>query len=200
MSDKQKAYTRLVSHILACRKCAISAGTWPIPGKGNLDATLMLIGMEPGDKEEKEGEPFVGATGRYLRQCFEHLDYPWKDIYRTNMVRCRPRDGIKGRNANDEEHLACAPWVIEEVKLVDPDVIILMGTGTVDLAWPGAQVTSVNAQVRAVEFAGRVRVFVGSIHGAAVLRQRKWAPLLMKALRTAVEIARTAEQIGEEHE
>lgn len=181
---------KLHKNILACRNCPLSATTFPIHGCGNPDASLMFIGMEPGDQEEVDGRPFVGPSGRYLEQAVKmnrrSLDL---DFYRTNVVRCRPRDlDGKARNANWGEVAACRQWTEAEIRTVDPDVIVLTGFTALPLAFPGVEPARANGLVRAADLFGRTRLCVGLYHPAAILRQRGLAQAFARALRTALDL------------
>lgn len=112
------------------------------------------------------------------------------EVYRTNTVRCRPRDERgKGRNSTDVEVAACSNWTEAEIRLVDPDVVLLFGKA-VALAFPSMTPTEANGKVRAFNYAGRVRQFVGCVHPASVLYSRgKMASTFFTGLRTAVELS-----------
>ncbi len=174
----------------AYRRCLLASRTAPIYGTGNPDASLMLIGMEPGDQEEVDGHPFVGPSGKYLEQALKMHRRSFSEFYRTNVVRCRPRDsdGTK-RNATWGEVAACMQWTEAEIIHVDPDVIVLMGYTALPLAFSGLDPAQANGLVRAVDLFGRVRLVVGAYHPAAVLRNRGYAQAFGKAIRTALELA-----------
>ena len=173
----------------ACHGCPLSASTYPVPGHGDPHSKLMIIGMEPGDNEEKRGIPFIGPAGKYLDSILKLYRHDLEFFYRTNVVRCRPRtpEG-KGRNATWPEVHACAPNTEAEIRAVDPDVIVLMGFTALPLAFPGLDPGKANGLVRAFDLFGRVRVCVGCYHPAAVLRQRGLAQPFAKAIRTALDI------------
>lgn len=185
-----KLWHEFVNGVLNCQRCPLSKRTRPVPGYGNRRSRLLLLGMEPGDMEERDGKPFVGPSGRLLADLFRFWGLPLDSLYRTNTVRCRPRDYDTGekRNCNEIELAACADWTEQEIGLVDPDVIILFGRTAIPVAFPGERPSVVAGRVRAMEYAGRSRVFVASYHPAAILHQRGLLPVLNKSVRTAVEI------------
>lgn len=90
----------------------------------------MLIGEAPGASEDVMGEPFVGRSGKLLdRLCLEVGINPSTDVYICNAVKCRPP---KNRRPSKEELLTSLPWLIQQIKLVDPFVIILSGSTAVE--------------------------------------------------------------------
>ncbi len=182
--------TEVHNQISTCRLCPLASRTFPVHGYGNPSANLMFIGMEPGDQEEKEGRPFIGRSGKYLREALRlqgrDLD---RDCYRTNVVCCRPKDedGTK-RNANWSEVAACKDWTLAEIEAIDPSVIVLTGFTSLPLAFAGIDPGPANGLVRAIDLAGRRRLVVGLYHPAAILRNRGLAQAFARALKTAVEL------------
>ena len=175
--------------IAACHLCPLGASTYPVPGWGNPHSRLMFVGMEPGNEEEVKGIPFVGRSGKYLDTVLRLYRHDLEDFYRTNVVRCRPRNPNKSpRNASWTEVHACASHTEAEIRAVDPDVIVLMGFTALPLAFPGLDPGKANGLVRAFDLFGRVRVCVGCYHPAAVLRQRGLAQPFAQAIRTALEV------------
>ncbi len=175
--------------IADCTACPLSKQTCPIAGAGSERARLMFIGMEPGDHEELLGLPFVGPSGKYLESVLRIYGHSLSEFYRTNVVRCRPRHpNGRGRNATQAEVVACSPWTEKEIVGVDPDVIVLMGFTALPIAFPGMSAGEANGTVRALNVCGRVRVFVGCYHPAAILRQRSLTPKFAAAIRTALEL------------
>jgi uracil-DNA glycosylase family 4 len=93
-------------------------------GVGNPDADLVFIGESPGRNEDEQGEPFVGLAGQLLNTMLCGIDIARKDVYITNVVKHRPPEN---RDPLPDELEACAPWLAEEVELVDPTLIVTLG-------------------------------------------------------------------------
>ncbi|KAK2949446.1 putative Type-4 uracil-DNA glycosylase [Blattamonas nauphoetae] len=93
-------------------------------GRGNADARLMIIGESPGAEEDRQGQPFVGASGRVLKDLLKLVDLDEGDIYICNVIKYRPP---QNRDAHAPEIKAHAPYLIDQVKIVEPDVIVTMG-------------------------------------------------------------------------
>lgn len=93
-------------------------------GEGNLDAQLMIIGEAPGEDEDLSGRPFVGRAGQLLDKILETVDIYRDEIYITNMVKFRPPGN---RNPRPEEIAASEPVLIEQIRLIRPQIIATLG-------------------------------------------------------------------------
>ncbi|ELK46670.1 MULTISPECIES: uracil-DNA glycosylase [unclassified Halobacillus] len=107
-----------------------------VPGKGNRNAEIMLVGEAPGEKEAVEGVPFIGRAGKELDKQLEYLGLERDDLYITSVVRSRPYKWVdsnkKGkrkanRKPNKKEIEAHAPLLDYQVEQVDPDIILVLG-------------------------------------------------------------------------
>ena len=100
-------YDLLVTRIATCTKCGLADGrTQSVPGDGALDSDIFFIGEGPGFHEDRQGLPFVGPAGNLLNEMLASIGLARKDVYVTNMVKCRPpnnRDPFPGR-----DQLMCA--------------------------------------------------------------------------------------------
>ena len=96
-----------------------------VVGEGNPYANLMLIGEAPGEKEEKTGKPFVGRSGKLLKDLLYEAGINHQtDTYICNIVKCRPPNN---RKPTKKEIYECLPWLLQQIKLIDPPLIILVG-------------------------------------------------------------------------
>ena len=112
--------------IKKCNKCKLCAGRKNIVfGTGNKNAKIMFIGEAPGAEEDIQGEPFVGKAGQLMNKAFEALDIKREDIYFTNIVKCRPP---QNRNPEQDEANACMDYLRNQVLLVKPKIIVLLGS------------------------------------------------------------------------
>lgn len=109
-----------------CRRCGLAEGRQQVVvARGNPEARLMLIGEAPGAQEDAEGLPFVGRSGRLLDQLLAAagLDAA-ADVYICNGVKCRPPHNRKPTAA---EMAACRPWLEQQIAVVDPPLVVLLG-------------------------------------------------------------------------
>lgn len=100
-------------------------------GEGNPRARLMFIGEGPGKDEDASGRPFVGRAGQLLTRIIENgLKLKRSDVYIANVVKCRPTvDGLgkRDRPPSPEEVASCAPYLVQQIELVAPEVIVTLG-------------------------------------------------------------------------
>ena len=99
-------------------------------GRGNRKAKLLIIGEGPGKNEDETGLPFVGRAGKLLDQILESVDIDSnEDSYISNIVKCRPPEN---RKPSIEEMEACEPWLKEQIRLINPKIILLVGATAVE--------------------------------------------------------------------
>ena len=109
-----------------CRKCKLCQNrTNVVFGTGNKQADLMFIGEGPGADEDKQGIPFVGKAGKLMNMAFEAIVLKREDVYIANIVKCRPPGN---RNPEDDEAIACLNSLRNQVILVKPKIVVLLGS------------------------------------------------------------------------
>ncbi len=121
-----KTWEELEESIINCQKCKLGKTRQHIVfGTGNKEARLMFIGEGPGADEDRLGEPFVGRAGKLMDLAFETLGIDRKEVYIANVVKCRPP---ANRNPEEDEAIACLDYLRNQVILVQPEVIVLLGS------------------------------------------------------------------------
>lgn len=123
---------RMAAAVQECRGCELwEDATQAVLSTGGSGARLMLVGEQPGDREDKEGEPFVGPAGRVLTEALEKAGLDRAEVYLTNAVkhfRHEQRGKRRIHRAPELRHLvACRPWLEAELEVVDPDVVVCLG-------------------------------------------------------------------------
>lgn len=109
-----------------CQKCKLcTARKTVVFGTGNKNADLMFIGEGPGADEDTQGIPFVGKAGKLMNMAFEAIGLKREDVYIANVVKCRPP---ANRNPQDDEANACLDYLRNQVILVKPKIIVLLGS------------------------------------------------------------------------
>mgnify|MGYP005758564451 FL=1 len=109
-----------------CTKCKLCKNRNNVVfGTGNKNATLMFIGEGPGADEDIQGIPFVGKAGKLMNLAFEAIGLKREDVYIANIVKCRPPSN---RNPEDDEATACLDYLRNQVILVKPKIIVLLGS------------------------------------------------------------------------
>lgn len=124
--DVDKQWRDLELIITHCRDCPLhEKRTHAVPGEGNRQAKLMFIGEGPGREEDEQGRPFVGAAGRLLDKMIAAIGLCREDVYIANIVKCRPP---QNRVPRDEEAEACLKYLRRQVYLIQPRIIVLLGS------------------------------------------------------------------------
>lgn len=119
-------WEELEKSIIDCKKCKLCTGRTNIVfGTGNKKADLMFIGEGPGADEDREGEPFVGKAGKLMNMAFNGIGINREEVYIANIVKCRPPSN---RNPEEDEANACIDYLRNQVMLVKPKVIVLLGS------------------------------------------------------------------------
>lgn len=118
-------WEELENSIKDCNKCKLCNGRKNIVfGVGNKEADLMFIGEGPGGDEDEQGIPFVGKAGQLMNRAFEGLGIHREEVYIANIVKCRPPNN---RDPENDEVLACLNYLRNQVILVKPKVVVLLG-------------------------------------------------------------------------
>jgi DNA polymerase len=158
------ALAALHHRIEACTACPLHATrTRAVPGDGPVTARIMAIGEAPGENEDRTGRPFVGAAGQLLTRLLQSIGLDRQDIYIGNVLKCRPPGN---RDPEPAEVSACAHFLDEQVALIRPDVILLLGRHAVGRLLPGMPgISRIHGQrVRRGD-----RLYVPLFHPAAAL-------------------------------
>ncbi len=118
-------WQQLYEENLQCRKCSLcESRTNLVFGVGNPEARVMLIGEGPGQQEDIQGIPFVGAAGQLLDDMLSIIDLDRTQVYIANIVKCRPP---ANRDPLAAEQDACIGWLRRQVKLIKPSIIVCLG-------------------------------------------------------------------------
>jgi uracil-DNA glycosylase len=116
-------------HCNRCQRCELGATrTNAVIGRGNPSANLMIIGEGPGQNEDETGLPFVGKSGQLLDKILASVELTEADVFIANIVKCRPPGN---RAPTDAEMNTCRPYLMEQIRMVDPKVILLSGASSV---------------------------------------------------------------------
>jgi len=112
-------------HVKTCQKCGLhTTRNHTVFGAGNANARLVFVGEGPGAEEDRQGIPFVGRAGQLLTKMIAAMGLTRDDVYITNIVKCRPPNN---RDPASEEIVACSPYLMEQLRIIDPEVIVALG-------------------------------------------------------------------------
>ena len=161
-------WEELEESIQNCQKCRLCENRKNIVfGEGNKNADIMLIGEGPGADEDIQGIPFVGKAGKLMNSAFEALEINRDDVYIANVVKCRPPNN---RNPEKDEETACLDYLRNQVILVKPKIIVLLGNVALK-AILGNEYSITSARGKWVEKKGIL--YMPTFHPAALLRDEK---------------------------
>jgi uracil-DNA glycosylase len=159
--------------VQGCRACDLWEGaTQAVMGEGARHAPLMLVGEQPGDREDLEGHPFVGPAGKVLDRGLEQAGIPTGEVYITNVVkhfRYKSRGKRRIHQKPDRWHVsACLPWLEAEIAMVHPEALVCLGaTAAQALLGPHVRIGRDRGQPMASDLAELVTL---TAHPSSILR------------------------------
>lgn len=180
-----------------CHACDLwKRGTQTVFGEGKSHARVMLVGEQPGHKEDLQGRPFVGPAGALLDKALEEAGIDRRDTYVTNAVKhfkWEPRGKRRiHKKPNSLEIAACRPWLDAEIELINPQVIVCLGaTAAQALLGRSFRVTQQRGQV--LPFHGAAHI-VATVHPSSILRapddesRRREYELFVKDLKAVTNV------------
>jgi DNA polymerase len=187
--SKVEELRRISEEIEACSKCPLHlTRRRAVPGEGNPNAEVMLIGEAPGEVEDETGRPFVGAAGKLLNSLLQDIGVDRSSLYITNVVKCRPPNN---RDPTDEEINACKPYLIRQIAVVRPRRIVTLGRHStrVILGLGGlrvSEISRVRGRVFKVAIAGVEVEVYPTYHPAAALYNPSLRGVLKEDLAKAI--------------
>lgn len=159
----------VAAHAAACKRCPLSStATNCVPGEGSAQAQLVCVGEAPGEQEDLSGRPFVGRAGQLLTKILAAIDLKREDVFICNVLKHRPPGN---RNPAPDEVTACSPYLIRQIELIRPKVILAFGTF--------AAQTLLETKLSIGKLRGTVHRYHGvplivTYHPAALLRNPAW--------------------------
>jgi uracil-DNA glycosylase family protein len=171
----RKSLTSLRDAARGCRGCPLySAATQTVFGEGPVSARVMLVGEQPGNDEDLSGRPFVGPAGRVLDKALGLAGMKREEVYVTNVVK-HFYWVLRGKRRLHKKPVrryvdACEPWLDEEAKLIEPEVLVCMGaTAAQAILGPSARVSEDTQRVTATKWCEKT---IATIHPSSILRQQ----------------------------
>lgn len=148
-----------------CERCPLARGRGrAVPGEGPADARIMFIGEGPGVQEDRQGRPFVGPAGQFLNELLASIGLDRTKVYITNVVKSRPP---ANRDPQPDEIAACAPWLEQQIALIQPKIIVTLGRFSMARYFPGQTISRIHGTYKRV---GDQLIFA-MYHPAAALHQ-----------------------------
>lgn len=188
MCSKQQNLDDLRAQVAACRKCPLADGrTNTVFGTGSPNARVLIVGEAPGKNEDLQGQPFVGAAGKYLNQLLELAGLAREDVFIANVLKCRPPGN---RDPKAEEIQLCSEYLRDQTRIVDPEFIVTLGNfATKFILRTDVGITQLHG---VLQKAGRFNVFP-VFHPAAALYDPKKRTALAQDFQTLGSLLGTAQ-------
>lgn len=137
-----------------------------VMGDGSVDSDIVFIGEAPGKNEDLSGLPFVGAAGKFLNDMLSQAGLERKDVYITNIVKYRPPNN---RDPLPDEKAAFWPYLLKQLQIINPKVIITLGRHSMEYFLPGLKIGEIHGQPQTVQVGGQRLVIMPLYHPAAAL-------------------------------
>jgi DNA polymerase len=190
-TEKRRSLAMVAKQVAACNACGLCRGrTNAVPGEGNADADIMLIGEGPGFYEDQQGRPFVGASGKFLDELLRGIGLDRTRVFITNVVKCRPPNN---RDPQPDEIEACRGYLDEQISVIDPKVIVTLGRHSMQRYFPGESIGRVHGQPRRKDD----QIVVPMYHPAAALHQGSLRKVIEADFRKLPDfLARTLERLA----
>lgn len=168
--DAAENLIALREEIAVCTRCELHRGaTNSVPGEGNPNARILLIGEAPGFHEDTQGKPFVGNSGKYLTELLAKAGLSREDVFITNVVKHRPPGN---RDPLPDEMLACSHFLEKQIEILNPDVIVTLGRFSLAKYFPGQRISQIHGQPKEING----RYVVPMYHPAAALHNGSLRP------------------------
>jgi uracil-DNA glycosylase family 4 len=169
--ERRAALDTIAAEVSVCTKCRLAAGrTRAVPGEGHPDTEVVFVGEGPGQNEDVQGRPFVGAAGGFLNELIGSIGWRRDEVFITNVVKCRPPGN---RDPEPDEMAACAPYLKRQLEVLDPALVVTLGRFSLQTFMPGARIGQVHGTVRPAdrEAGAPGAMAFAMYHPAAAFRQ-----------------------------
>ncbi len=168
-TSASRELTLLFERAKGCRQCQIAESRQNfVFGEGNAQAELLVIGEAPGAEEDASGRPFVGRSGQLLDKILQAAGFSRQEVYICNILKCRPPGN---RNPLQGEIESCLPWLLGQLQIVKPKVILILGKVAANTIFGNK--LSLGAMRGKVTRWKEVDCFI-TYHPAALLRNPEW--------------------------
>jgi len=188
MADSTDSLKQVAAEVMACDKCKLhTTRKKAVPGEGPVEAKIMFIGEGPGFHENEQGRPFVGAAGNFLSELLASIGLKREEVFITNVVKCRPP---QNRDPQPDELTACNDYLERQIELINPKAIVTLGRYSMEKFFPGAKISSIHGQAKAING----RLVVAMFHPAAALHQPQYRSQIEQDFKKLPELIAKSEK------
>ena len=154
--------------MVRCTRCDLALSRKQVvPGAGDAQAGILFVGEAPGRSEDQRGVPFVGASGKLLDEMLHVAGIDRGEVFIANVVRCRPP---QNRNPRVGEVRACHGWMEEQIRLIQPKLVVPLGRFGLQHFLPKGKITQLRATVQQVDYPTGPLTLFPLLHPSAILR------------------------------
>jgi uracil-DNA glycosylase len=151
------------NRVISCVNCNLSKSrTNAVPGIGNEKSDVIFVGEAPGRNEDLQGKPFVGTAGQILSEALDYAGFARDQVYITNVVKCRPPNN---RQPITEERNACRQYLSEELKIIKPKIICILGNTAYSSLLDGSAITKNRGKL----VKNNDQLYFVTVHPAAII-------------------------------
>ena len=173
---------KVKQNVIKCTKCDLcKTRTNSVPGKGNFQSDVIFVGEAPGKNEDKNGEPFIGIAGKKLSIALEEAKVSRDEVYITNIVKCRPPNN---RVPSTIERTTCQKYLEEEINIIKPKIICLLGNTAFNSILGGSEITKYSGKVAKKDN----QLYFITIHPAATIYNQELIKVLKKDIKKLFEL------------
>ena len=168
--------------VISCTRCDLSKSrTNAVPGAGRVETGVIFIGEAPGRNEDLQGAPFVGTAGKILSEALEYAGFTRKDVYITNVVKCRPPNN---RRPIKQELDSCRIYLNKELEIIQPKIICILGNTAYGSLLDGNAITKNRGKV----IKRNNQLYFVTVHPAAIIYNPELRQILKDDLKTLYDI------------
>ena len=190
--SSEEILRKIAAEVSTCSKCDLCKGrTKAVPGEGNAQAKIMLIGEGPGFHEDKQGRPFVGPSGQLLEDLLKSIGLKRSDVFITNVVKCRPPEN---RDPLPAEIDACNDYLDRQIAAMKPLVIVTLGRISMSKFFGGEKISAIHGRARKKDGYMCIPMF----HPAAALRTESYKIALREDFKKIPLVLAEAERVAAE--
>lgn len=138
--ERQAALEAIAADVRVCTNCRLhQTRTKAVPGEGDPETEVVFVGEGPGEQEDLQGRPFVGASGKLLTELIGSIGWRRDEVFITNVVKCRPPGN---RDPQPDEIAACSVHLRRQLEVLDPAVVVTVGKHSLNTFRPGERISA----------------------------------------------------------
>lgn len=187
--NKEEVNQQIRKAVISCKKCRLcKTRVKSVPGEGSLTTAIIFVGEAPGQNEDAMGKPFVGRAGNLLSELLKKIGYDRESIWIGNVIKCRPPEN---RQPMVDELRSCAPYLENQIKLINPKVIVTLGRFALEHFIKEGKIS----RDHGVPLIWKGRIIYPVYHPAAALRNPQVGVVLERDFKKIPAVLENAEEM-----